>query len=324
MDSGDLQFSRPLTNVALEYKNAQYIGDDVIPEVPVDDETFKFQTFGAARNFVVVNDSATQDGDVPVLTSKRSSTSGLTADRALRQPVNALVEHASGQLGYSEKIVAMEEVINSQDLANEQRVVTFLEDDANYVASRIITAGAGISPAKWDVVATGKPLADIQAMKDLLIVPPGAEVIGACSRDVWSAISLCDSVLDAVKYTMVGGLAEVAPIAAKLGLADIKIGGAWVHDGELAEDEADLSLSRMWGTGFYLIVRPAAGAGASRNRPSFAYNFRLRLKGSTRRVYEYEAPSRGGDGSTWIQVARNDVIKSVGKLYGAKIKACIT
>jgi len=320
MDSSQLQFNRPLTEVAQEYKNSEYIGDQVITEVPVNEPSFSYQTFNAARNFVVVNDRAEENSDVPQLSSKRGTTTGLCLDRALRQPVNAIVEHVSGQLGYSEKMVTMEEVLNSQDLANEQRVVTFLEDDNNFIAANIDAAPA----IKWDQYSTATPLADIQTMRDLLIIPPGAEVIGVCSRSVWSNISLCASVLDAVKYTMIGGLAEVAPIAARLGLANIYIGGAWKHNGELNDTESALSLSRLWGETFYLIVRPGTGQVPSRNRPAFAYNFRLRLKGSTRRVYEYEAPARGGDGSTWIQVARNDVLKSVGKYYGSKIKDTLT
>ncbi len=320
MDSSELQFSRPLTEVAVEYKNEAMIGDQVITEIPVIEESFSYQTFSAARRFVVVNDHATQNGDVPETKSKRGRATGLTEDRALRQPVNALVENASGVLGYSEKAVVLEEVLDSQDLANEQRVITFLEDDTNFIAGNIDAAPA----IKWDQYATATPLADIDAMKRRLVVPPNCEIVGACSRDVWAHISLCNTVLDAVKYVMIGGLAEVAPIAARLGLSDILIGGAWRHDGELTDEEADLDLSRMWGEGFYLTVRPKGTVTPSRNRPAFAYNFRLRLKGSTRRVYEYQAPSRGGDGSTYLQVARNDVLKSVGKFYGAKINNTLT
>ncbi len=321
-NSSELQFNRPLTEVARDYVNTEYIGDQVITEVPVDDETFSYEEFSASRAFVPVNDAADQNGDVPQTISTSSTTQGATVSRALREPVNALVEHAGQRIGYSPKMRAMKNVLNTQDLNNEQRVVAFLQDDTNFVASRIDAAPA----IKWDQYATATPLADITAMKDLLIVPPGSEVIGVCSRSVWSNISLCEKVLDAVKYTMIGGLAEVAPIAARLGLADIKIGGAWKYDGPLNDTEANLAagLARLWGEEFYLIVRPSAGSTADRGQPAFAYNFRLRLNGATKRVYEYQTPQRGGDGSWWVQVARNDVLKSVGKLYAAKIKDTLT
>ena len=324
MNSSSLQFSQPLTQVAREYMNEAFIGDEVIKPCPVDNESFAYEEFSASRQFVPVNDVADQNGNVPETNSTTSPTTGLTVSRALKEPVNALVEHAAQQIGYSAKLRAMKNVLNTQDLNNEVRVKDFLETDGNFVASRIITAGAGISPQKWDH-ANGLPLKDITAMKDLLLVPPGSEVVGVCSRTVWSAISLNPSVVDAVKYTMIGGLAEVAPIAAKLGLADIKIGGAWVSTGELNADEAALAaaMSRLWGTGFYLIVRPI-GQAIDRSQPSFAYNFRLKLNGNMKRVYEYAAPGRGGDGSTYIQVAKNDVLKSVGKLYGSKIKLTLT
>lgn len=324
-NSSQLQFSQPLTQVAREYSNEAYIGDEVIRELPVDNETFAYEVFSASKQFVPVNDAADQNGDVPQTVSTTSTTSGTTVSRALREPVNALVEHAGQQIGYSPRMRAMKNVLNTQDLNNEMRVKDFLADDTNFVASRIITGGAGISPFKWDV-AGALPLKDITAMKNLLLVPPGSEVIGVCSRDTWAQVSLNASVVDAVKYTMIGGLAEVAPIAAKLGLADIKIGGAWTSTGEQNDDETALAaaMTRLWGKDFYLIVRPTPGGTPDRTQPAFAYNFRLRLNGATKRVYEYIASSRGGDGSTYIQVAKNDVLKTVGKLYGAKIKAAIT
>lgn len=327
MRSSETNYSAPLTRVALDYRNNRMIAQEVIREVPVDDELFNFMKFAAAKAFTPVNDAADQDGTVPVVRSKSTPAEGRTIDRALREPVNNIAQHSGERRGFSQRVRTLKSIMETQDLNNELRTAAFMADDANFAAANVKTAGSGATAQPFPYIWThtnATVIKDCQRIRDLLIVPEGSEVIGVCNREVWSAMSTATDVLEAVKYVGTGGgVAEVAPVAQKLGLATIVIADGRKHSGDMTDEESALDLSRVWGSDFWMVVRPVGKSAPDAEQPAFAYRFALNMKGGTRRVYEYEEQQRGGDGSWWVQVARNDVTMGVGKFFGAKIKSVL-
>ena len=321
--SSALQFSPVLTQIAVGYQNSGFLFDELFPPIITDTEAFRYVEHAATAAFDVYNDRSDQDSDVPAVKSSSSLVSGLTLDYSLREAVNALVEQASGQVGFSQKARTTRKLLGHQALNREIRLATELTTDSNFPSANILTAGAGASPAKWDQTSA-TPIKDCLSMIDLLPTVPGGRRIGIFSLPAWRALSVHVTVTNAFQYVMVGGVVAPESMLPVLGLDEIRIMRAQYQTGLPNGAASALSLTRLMGDDVAFIVEPGASTGGDMEMPAWAYNFRLRVKGQTLPVYTYEAPQRGGHGSTWVQVACNEVFIVVGEPYGARIKDTTT
>jgi len=323
MNSSQLQFSPVLTEIGVGFENGGMLADILFPPVPVMSETFKWRRFAASAAFDLYNNAAQQNSEVPRVFSSGELVAGATLDFALRESIGTLAEIAAGQVGFSQMARTTRKLLGHQALAREFRIMTALTTDGNYLASHLLTAGAGDSPAKWDQ-PTATPWADARAMLSTLPVVPGGRRIGVFSKAAWDAFSIHASVVDAVKYTGVGGIVQVEPVRQLLGLAELHISEAQVHTGAPNAAEADLNLSYLLGDDVVFMVQPGGSSTPDYEAPAFAYTFRLSVNGQLQPVYTYDAPGIGGHGSKWVQVACNEDNIVVGKIYGARIKDTTT
>lgn len=323
MNSSQLQFSPVLTEIGVGFENGGMLADILFPPVPVDSETFQWRRFAASAAFDLYNNAAQQNSEVPRVFSSGELASGLTKDFALRESVGTLVEIAAGQVGYSHKARVTRKLLGHQSLAREYRVLTQLVTDGSYLSSHLMTAGSGASPAKWDQTSA-TPWKDCRAMIDTLPVVPGGRRIGVFSKAAWNAFSVHSTVVDAVKYTGLGGIIPIEPVKQLLKLDEIYISEAQIHSGAPNAAEADLSLSYLMGDDVVFMVQPGMGSSPDYEAPAFAYTFRLRVNGQLTPVYTYQAPNIGGHGSEWVQVACNEDNIIVGKIYGSRIKDVTT
>lgn len=317
--SGNLQYSPVLTEISVGFENAGMLADLIFPPIPVDTETFKWMRFAASSAFDIYNNAANQDSEVPQVKSGGALISGQVYDYALREPVNTLLEQASTQVGYSQKARVVRKLLGHQSLAREYRVLTALVTDGNYLSSHLLTAGSGDSPYIW-TNTSATPIKDCLLMLDTLPVVPGGRRIAVFSQAAWVLFRTHGTVLDAVKYTGVGGAINTDAAKMLLGVDELLVSKAQIHSGAPNADEADLSLTYLMGDDVVFLVQPSGMSTPDMSQPAFAYTFRLRVNGQLTPVYTYEAPSRGGHGSTWVQVACNEDNIVVGKIYGARIK----
>jgi len=322
MNSSQLQFSPVLTEIGVGFENGGMLADILFPPITVMSETFKWRRFAASAAFDVYNNASQQNSEVPRVFSSGELVAGATLDFALRESVGTLAEIASGQVGYSQMARTTRKLMGHMALAREYRIMTALTSDANYLASHLLTAGAGASPQKW-THADATPWKDARAMISTLPTVPGGRRVGVFSKAAWDAFSVHSSVLDAIKYTGLGGIAQVEPVRQLLGLSELHISEAQIHTGAPNAAEADLSLSYLLGDDVVFMVQPGASAGGDYEAPAFAYTFRLSVNGQLMPVYNYDAPGMGGHGSKWVQVACNEDNIVVGKIYGSRIKDTI-
>jgi hypothetical protein len=317
--SGNLQYSPVLTEISVGFENAGMLADMLFPPIPVDTETFKWMRFAASSAFDLYNNAANQDGEVPQVKSGGALVAGQVYDFALREPVNTLLEQASTQVGFSQKARVVKKLLGHQSLAREYRVLTALMTDGNYLASHLLTAGAGDSPFKW-TNASATPIKDCLLMLDVLPVVPSGRRIAVFSQPAWVAFRTHPTVLDAVKYTGIGGSINTDAAKMLLGVDELHVSKAQIHTGAPNADEDALNLSYLMGDDVVFMVQPSGVSTPDMSQPAFAYTFRLRVNGQLTPVYTYEAPARGGHGSTWVQVACNEDNIIVGKIYGSRIK----
>lgn len=319
IDSSNLQYSPVLSSVAVDYQNAAGIAEIVIPIVPTDTKAFQYMVFAASTAFDLYNVAATEDAEVPQVFSKGALTAGLVQDYALREAVNAVLQQAAGQIGFSQLSRVTNKLLQAQSLAYEYRFATALTTDGNFLAANILTP-----TIKWDQ-PTGVPISDCLLMIDQLFVPPNGKIIAILSHAAWVAARTNPTVLEALKYTVVGGVASLESFRMLIGADEIYVSKTRIHSGAPNSSEANLSLSYLMGADVAFIVEPKGAQGSPEEAaPAWAYNFRMRVNGQLLPVYTYQQGSRGGHGSTWVQAARDEALIVVGKVYGARIKLTTT
>ncbi len=325
--STQLVYSPALTPIALEYSNAEHMAERFVDVIPVDLESDTYYEWQASAHFEVVDDSADQDSSVKQVKHRRKDSTYLVEEHALREPVNRKVDDKSAKMGFNEKADITAAILSKLSLAHEIRVANLLTTTGNHLASHVLTAGAGASPAKW-TNASGDPLKDLGTVFDTLLGVAGAsEVRVLFSQTAWRNLSNNAAARAAFSPTQVAGVLSPAQVEAHLKTAyspliKILVAGAWKHAGEPTLDETALSLSRVWGDAVvFNVTTTAQGARPSKGSPAGAYTFRHKMNGATRPVYTYEEAARGGHGSTWIQVASDDVTKIVSKQHMGLIVA---
>jgi hypothetical protein len=294
--------------------------------VPVDLETDTYFEFQASRAFEQWEDTTEEDGIVPEVKHKKVPKTYAVEDHALREAVNVKAQEKSARVGFNELSDVTESLRSDLALNHEVRAATLLTTSGNHLAGHVLTAGAGSSPGKWDDQTNGHPYKDLMTVLDLLLGKGRGEVRICFSHTAWRNFSLHTKVLAAFQPTRMTSV--LAPQDAEESLRSqgypirILVAGGWKHTGAHQAAEDSLSLSRIWGDNVVFNVAPRGGPGI--RKPAGAYTFRQRVKGQTLAVYTYLQQEKGGHGSTWVQLACDDVTKITGKQMLGLITATST
>lgn len=325
--TGQLVFSPALTPIATEYQNSAMVAERLVDVVEVDLDTDTYFEFQPSAQFEHVDDSAEQDSVVKEVKHLRIDRTYRVEDHGLRESINAKADEKARIIGFDEKADVTQGLLGKISLAHEIRVANLLTTTGNHLSSHVLTAGAGASPAKW-TNASGDPFKDLGTVLDTLLGLGEASEVRICfSQTAWRNLSNNAIARAAFSPTSVAAVLSPGQVEAHLKdafspLIKVMVAGAWKHAGSPTLDESALSLSRVWGDNVVINVSSAAqGARPSKRRPAGAYTFRQKVRGASRPVYTYEDPSKGQHGSTWIQIASDDVTKIVSKQYMALITA---
>lgn len=286
-----------LSNLSIQYRNEEYIGDYLLPMVPVDKLSNVFFKYTKRSRLASPDDQLAQRSQANEITDGRETDSYSCKSYGLKDYVDALtVENQDSAL--NEMMDATEALNDVLAFKRELRQAAILTSSANYGSNTAAVSALN----RWDVTSGGTIISDIQAARAAIWSGAGpSKLVGFCSLDVWNAIARNAKILDLFKYTS-SGLAYPKQVAGYFGLDDILVGAARK---DTANEGQTASYSRIWSDVFG-IVRVATRPGL--RNASFGYTMRFKGRISTNQWFKLDA---GAEGGYFTRVSYSDDYKVV-------------
>jgi hypothetical protein len=167
-----------LVAIALAYRNAKLIADDVLPRVPVGSQVFRYLRYPIGTFFTPPETEVSRKGKPNTVEFDSDEDESQTVDQALDAPVpNADIELARSQEGMPDpKLRAAEITRELVALRREKRVADLVFANGTYSANnKVALAGND----RWDIDhADSNPLDDIEEALDVCVMRPNVMVIG--------------------------------------------------------------------------------------------------------------------------------------------------
>jgi len=314
MPPTDLQFDGRLTRIAVEYKNKQFIADQVMPPIPADKKSGTYKVYSVADEFLIddalvgptteaneVEHDVTEDTFVChdyALTGYVSQEDIDNADAPLK-PMSATTKKVTRHIMRRRERRLAQAILNTNNFATANKL-------------DVAGAWATLSTDVWGQLLTGL---------DACAAPPNVLVLDVAS---FRAVQRNQTIIAAVKGTLepqfIGqtkGPAKTAAadipdaifcpaLAQALGLDRVVIGAAQFATS--AKGQA-LTKGRIWdlpnaGKGGAALLRVAQD-----ETEDVVWGMHLQWKPRT--VMTWQEPKRGAYGSTGIKVAETSGFKLV-------------
>lgn len=299
-----------LTNLSLQYANDEYIGDRLMPLVPVDKRSDLFAVYTKRNRFNAPDDTIGPDGEAAEVEEGRSSDNYSVQDRALMNHVPAETIENQDPI-FDEMLDLTDSVMNGLMLKRELRIAAVLTTAANYPTGNKVTLSGS---DQWDSSAGGNPLKDIQTgVTSLFRGATPTLTIGWCGIDVFNVLARHPLILDLFKYTR-AGLVTAEQLAGLFGLDQLLVGKAREDTANPGQAE---SYSRIWGK-FFGIARVAVRP--SRRSAHFGSTFQL---ATDPHAFNWFDPKKGKAGANYVKIGWSDDHKIVAADTGYLISAPI-
>lgn len=299
---GSVHIDRALTNVAVQYQNADYIADAVFPILRVGKKSDKYFKFKAETMFNVAAVDVVGAESMPGRPAAGLDTPGTFSctDRALMDFIS-VDEELNADAPLQPRIDVTEILTNYLMLAREVRIAGVAFDPANYGSNTAALSGSD----QWDT-ATSDPVDDILTALRTPLVRPDTMVIGV---EAWDGLRTNPKILQYVlsRSSTANGatplMVDEATIAAAFRLRRVVVGEAKYNT---AAEGATVATSYVWGKSCALIrVEPAP---SPRRTQTFGYTMRFGAM-ETSTFYEGKPGRAGG---TYVKVAHSDADEIVG------------
>jgi hypothetical protein len=262
-----VQDNRFLSNVSLQYKNDEYIGELLMPPVPVGQLAGQYPTYDKRSRLAAPDDSMAGRSTANEISDSRGTDTYSCKPYALSNHVDVLT--LRNQVAPLDEMVDLTEA-TAELIAyrREKRIATAMTASGNYAASNTTTIAAG---SRWDSAGGGNPVKVIQDAVAALWSGRGtAQTIGWCSLDVWNVLSRHPQILDLFKYGGTApGLATPDMVAKFFGLDGMLVSRARE---DTANSGQTAAYSRIWGK-YFGVARVARNA--SLRNASFGYTMRF-------------------------------------------------
>lgn len=301
-----------MSNMSIQYKNDDYIGEQLMPVVPTQKRSDKFVKYrkrdrlGAGPTDVMSSRSEANE-----VSENRDSDNYSLQDYALQNWVpGTTIENEDA--AFDEMLDLVEALNDDLALLREVRIATILTATANYDSANSVTNSGS---SQWNSASGGDPIADLQTAAKTPWTGHGpGDLIGFCSIDVWNVLQKHASVVDFFKYTL-PGLTKMDRLAQEIGLAKIFVGAARQDTANVGQTA---SYSRIWGKHFG-VVRVARRA--TLRNASFGYTLRMAGHPVTQQWYE---PRKGLEGAYYAKVGQAEQHKVVANDTGFLIANAIS
>ena len=258
-----------LTAVALTYRNAKLIADDVLPRVPVESPVFAYTKYTTADAFTVPNTLVGRKGDVNEIDWSATQSTASVEDHGLEDPIpnrDILTARAAGATNVDPERRSTELLTDLIALDREVRVAALLTATANYAAGNSTTLS---STGQWSDYTNSDPITAILTAMDGMLVRPNIGVIG---RAVYTKLRMHPKVVAAAfahgGNAATGGLTSKQVIADLLELDDIYIGEGWVNT---AKKGQTATLARVWGKDAAFLYQNPLTQSADNSQVTFGF-----------------------------------------------------
>lgn len=255
-----------LTNLALGYSNNAFVGEHLMPFVPVDKEANKLPKFGKEAFKIYSTERALR------AKSNRINPEGVTLvdlntdEHDLEYPIDYREDAESAFPMQSHATYVVTEGIA---LRREKMIADMAQNAANYAASNKITL-AGTSQFTH---ASSDPIGVIEDGKEAVRAKigkrPNTMIIGAAAL---KPLKFHAGLIDKIKYTQTGAI-RLAQLRELFEIENILVGEAvYASDANAFGD--------IWGDNIVLAYVPTQRAGVERNLMEPSYGYTPRRKGN--------------------------------------------
>lgn len=243
------------TAIALAYTNRDFIAEQVLPRMTVNERTFKWDLRTKADLFNIPDTRVGRKGAPNEVEFSASEQSSFVNDYGLDDVVpQEDIDAAQGKPGLNPLGRATEGIMELVGLDREKRVADLVFAAATYPAANKSTlAGA----TQWSDI-TSDPITAIMTAKEGSLVDMDTLVIGS---QVWLQLRKHPKIVAAALpqggNASVGGIASLQAVADLFEVRQILVGRAWYQSAKVGQTPV---YARLWGKHAALIRNvPAAG-----------------------------------------------------------------
>lgn len=272
------------TSLSVQYANDMYIGDRLIPYVPVSKRSDAFAIYTKRDRFGYPDDSLNSRSRASELNETRTTSNYSVLDYGFQNFVSAETIEAQ-DAAFDEMFDLIEAINEGIAFMREKRLATILCATANYATGNYATLSGS---DQWNHSSGGDPVGKIQDAIAALWSGRGAtKTIMWSGLEVYNVLAKHQAIRDLFKYNETG-LATRQQIAAYFGCDDYLVGAA-------REDTANAgqtaSYSRIWGKHFgvtRVMARPSLRMAA------FGALFRMKSDPVTTQWFDAAVGRSGG------------------------------
>lgn len=300
-----------LTTFSKMYANSQYIGEQLMPVVPVSKRSDKYVVYPKRERFGYPDDEVGHRASPNELEQSREFDNYSVLDYGYKEFLDLeSVQNEDAPL--NEMLDLLDNINEGIAFRREKRILAIVGSSASYGSN---TADA---TTEWNTASTGGTIVNdlLAARAALWRGTTATKIIGVCPITVWnSGIANNPDLLDKFKFTQ-SGLAVTTQIARMFQLDDILITEARE---ETANEGQTAAYARMMTGDAFALLSVA-------QRPSlrslhFGSTFRSRNDPHTA---EWMDPSIGKRGGLWAKVTTSEVHKVVANEAGYLITDVLT
>lgn len=283
-----------LSNLALRWRNAQMISDQIFPLVKTPKDNFGYLKFDQDVAYRVYDDRMAPFASANQVDVLASQIFTQITDKALKAYVDPKEVQQFGDI--NAQALKTSVVREALALAQENRAATILRATATYPAGNFTTlSGTG----QWSDPA-GDPKNAVLAAKAGLLIPSDTEVVMWMGKQVWDGLQQNAKVIAAVQYTNDGAVDTRPMLARYLQVDRIVIGEAWTATNNFGQT---LATSRLWGKDAGLAVVNKNAPQGMGQLPTFGIIAASTANGGLWNAYTGRDPDRGTqEGVTLIKV----------------------
>jgi len=293
-----------LTNISVQYKNAAFVADQILPVVPVKKESDKYYVYTKKDRFTVPNTLR-----APRTESRQVDWSISTATYSCEEyALSALIddrERANADKPIDIDIDTVETLTDLLLLDYEKRVASMLTDTS------IITQNVTLSGTdQWSDYANSDPISNIETAKqtvfDSIFKEPNIMVMGIA---VYRKLKHHPDILDRIKYTG-RGIVTVDILQDLFEIPKILVAGTAYNS---ANEGQTPSYSSVWGKNVIVAyVEPRPGL----KKVSLGYTLRAR-------AFQVRKAREEKKHSDWVEVSVVQDEKIVAASAGYLIKTAV-
>lgn len=281
---GAVHVNTLLSNLSVMYANDEYIGEQLMPAVPVNKRSDSFATYPKRERLAYPDDLIGSRSAPNELNATRGTDNYSVKDYGLMDFVSQdTIDNQDA--AFDEMMDLIENLNEGIAFKREKRLATILTTAGNFSGNTVTLAGA----TQWDSASGGDPIKVIQDARAAVWQGRGpTDLVGYTSLEVLNVMARHQAIRDLFKYVGPDGLATADQIAKYFGLSKLLVAASRE---DTANDGQTAAYSRIWGKHFG-IVRVARRP--SKRMAAFGVSFRMNGDPVTTQWFDQKPGKQGG------------------------------